>query len=191
MLCWKNEERLNKRKTDNSFHLSLTSQTFSPFSKKVTLLSSLWPPTDSNSLFSPDCPFTIESFLSQRNLNLDEAFGKVDAMPGAERLVQHLYKHNVPICVATGSKLRNFKIKSKPHDGIFKPFGQRIICGDDERINRGKPFPDIFLLAAREGLGLEELKDQVREMGEEFDGTLKGREGDILVFEDGLRECLL
>lgn len=59
------------------------------------------------------------------------------------------------------------------------------MCGDDERLQRGKPFADVFLLAAREGLG-EPSKWQpiVREPGLEHDGTFKGGEGQFLVFED-------
>lgn len=75
------------------------------------LLSALWPPSETEkekgSLFASDCPFTIDTFLSDRNMSLDEYFSKVKPMPGAVRLVQHLAKHNVPICLATGSKRRN------------------------------------------------------------------------------------
>lgn len=73
------------------------------------------------------------------------------------------------------------EIKSSNNQDIFKHFGDRIICGDDERLSRGKPFPDVFLLAAREGLG---GKEGVRQLGEEYDGTLSGKESQFLVFED-------
>ncbi|PWN31919.1 HAD-like protein [Meira miltonrushii] len=149
------------------------------------LLSALWPPTatekQDGQLFAADCPFTIDSFLSDRNMSLDGYFSKVKPMPGAVRLVQHLAKHNVPICLATGSKRRNYGIKSANNQDIFKHFADRIICGDDERLSRGKPFPDVFLLAAREGLG---EKEGVRPLGEEYDGTLNGKESQFLVFED-------
>lgn len=105
-------------------------------------------------------------------------------MPGAERLVRHLVSHGVPICVATGSKTRNYKIKSAANPSLFEPFGGRIICGDDPRLTRGKPTPDVFLLAAREGLQDDTWKDRVREPGPQADGTFKGGEKEILVFED-------
>lgn len=75
------------------------------------LLAGVWPPTDSEraegKLFSSECPFTVDSFLSHRNMSLDDYFRKVKPMPGAQRLVSHLAKHNVPMAVATGSKRRN------------------------------------------------------------------------------------
>lgn len=77
------------------------------------LLEALWPPSNeeraAGKLFAHDCPFTIEGFLEDRNLSLDDYFSKVKPMPGAERLVSHLAKHNIPIAVATGSKQRNCK----------------------------------------------------------------------------------
>jgi pseudouridine-5'-monophosphatase len=149
------------------------------------LLSSLWPANEDEAReglpFSKACPFTIDSFLADRNMDLDDYFGKVKPMPGAEKLVQHLAKHGIPICVATGSKRRNYEIKSGSNGPLFEPFKGRVICGDDSRLKRGKPNPDVFLLAAREGLG---MRDGVREWGEEHDGSFAGREGDFLVFED-------
>jgi pseudouridine-5'-monophosphatase len=149
------------------------------------LLSSLWPPSpeekQNGQLFSHDCPFTIDSFLQDRNMDLDDYFSKVKPMPGAQRLVQHLAKHDVPICIATGSKRRNYEIKSSNNQALFRPFGDRVICGDDPRIERGKPTPDVFLLAAREGLG---MRQGVREVGAAHDNTFGGQERHFLVFED-------
>ncbi|EPQ27154.1 uncharacterized protein PFL1_05435 [Pseudozyma flocculosa PF-1] len=163
----------------------------------LTLLSSLWPSPNStpqNEEVADDCPFSIDTFLADRNHVLEAAFRSVPAMPGAQRLVTHLAKHNVPICVATGSKRKNYDIKTNNLPAIFAPFGKRIVCGDDPRLKRGKPFPDIFLLAAREGL-LEEQQtsdrlgkdwtDGIRMYGEEHDaGGLAGGEAQVLVFED-------
>lgn len=165
----------------------------------VTLLSSVWPPTKEGELYGPDCPFDIDSFLKDRNEVLLKAFEQVPKMTGASRLVQHLHKHNIPICVATGSKRKNYDIKTASHPDLFGPFADRVICGDDTRLTRGKPHPDIFLLAAREGLLSSHSNDHItrerlggqwtqslREMGEHFDEAhhLKGGESSILVLED-------
>ncbi|KAJ9474043.1 putative hydrolase [Pseudozyma hubeiensis] len=161
----------------------------------LTLLSSIWPPTKPGEPYGPDCPFDIDNFLKDRNEVLLKAFEQVPQMQGATRLVKHLHKHNVPICVATGSKRRNYEIKTAAHSELFGPFADRVICGDDSRLTRGKPHPDIFLLAAREGLltdkaTSEKLGEQwtqnLRQMGADFDEAhhLKGAESSILVFED-------
>ncbi|WFD34611.1 pseudouridine 5'-phosphatase [Malassezia cuniculi] len=159
-----------------------------------TLLGALWPPTDSEEDvergYNSECPFTIDTFLAMRNERLLPAFSSVLPMPGAERLVKHLAANNIPISVATGSKRRNYNIKSGANPDIFVHFGQRAICGDDDIIGRGKPSPDIFLYAAHLGLGIQdteegkELLSSVRQPGAAADGTLLGREGEILVFED-------
>lgn len=103
------------------------------------------------------------------------------------------------MCVATGSKRRNYEIKTANHPDLFGPFGSRFICGDDARLTRGKPHPDIFLLAARQGLlaphaDMQTTTEQLgaewtstlRDMGAHLDGEhhLKGAESSILVFED-------
>lgn len=70
----------------------------------VVLLSSLWPPhpdseEDQQRGFGSECPFTIDEFLKARNDRLLPAFEQVQPMPGAERLIEHLAKHDIPICV--------------------------------------------------------------------------------------------
>lgn len=175
------------------------------------LLSALWPAPDDASKIGPDCPFTVDNFLTGRNERLEEHFRRAPPLKGAVRLVKHLEKHDVPMCVATGSKRRNcesihgvptppvtscvttltrmpilraVELKSGHNGELFDPFGTRVICGDDARLQRGKPTPDIFLLAAREGLGVPEIKEGVRMWGKEHDGESSGLEHEILVFED-------
>mgnify|MGYP003477266957 FL=1 len=67
---------------------------------------------------------------------------------GAERLICHLYTNNIPICVATSSTAESFKIKTKKHAAIFKMFNFIVTGGSDKEVKRGKPYPDIFLIAA-------------------------------------------
>ena len=69
------------------------------------------------------------------------------AMPGAERLVQHLQAAGVPLAIATSSGRESVEIKLAPH-----PWLQRIavrVHGDDPQIQQGKPAPDLFIEAAR------------------------------------------
>ena len=69
------------------------------------------------------------------------------AMPGAERLVQHLQAAGMPLAIATSSGRESVQIKLAPH-----PWLQSIavrVHGDDPQIQQGKPAPDLFIEAAR------------------------------------------
>lgn len=87
-------------------------------------------------------------------------------MPGAEALVRKLKSMGVKIAVATSAAHDSFSQKRSNH-GFFDLFDV-VICGDNPAVKRGKPNPDIFLVAAR-SLGIRE---------EEY--------GKTLVFEDAL-----
>jgi pseudouridine-5'-monophosphatase len=58
--------------------------------------------------------------------------------------------HRVHIALATSSHEANFRLKTSHLTDLFSVFDtQRTVLGDDERIppGRGKPLPDIYLLA--------------------------------------------
>ena len=111
-------------------------------------------------------------------------------LPGASKLVRHLHAHGVPIALATGSQRRNFELKSA-HNGpaLFDAFEGRVVCADDGLFapGRGKPHPDIFLVAAERFLGLEVGMGEIGEGGE---GAVSEDERAVrakgLVFEDGI-----
>jgi HAD superfamily hydrolase (TIGR01509 family) len=69
-------------------------------------------------------------------------------MPYAEELVARLRQQRVPYCIATSGHRAVTERKLAPHP--FLRATETIVCGDDARMTRGKPAPDIFLLAARE-----------------------------------------
>lgn len=107
-------------------------------------------------------------------------------LPGALKLVQHLAAHGVPIALATGSQRRNFEQKSAHLAALFDGFAGRVVCADDGlvRPGRGKPHPDIFLVAAERFLQRKVGTGEVgeRQVGaEEVAERAKG-----LVFEDAI-----
>jgi len=91
-------------------------------------------------------PLTVEEVLSQSSKGLENAFTKVQPLPGVLKLVKHLEKHNVPMAIATGSMKKNFLIKSAHLSHLFDPFNGKVLCGDDPRLEgKGKPDPTIFI----------------------------------------------
>ncbi|KAH6914427.1 HAD-like domain-containing protein [Coprinopsis sp. MPI-PUGE-AT-0042] len=107
----------------------------------------------------PSLPLTIDTYIAKRTELQSVLWHTITLLPGVERLLNHLKKHNVPMAIATGSKRSKYeaKVAHLPligacfHDAEAK---QRVICSSDEElVQRGKPDPDIFLAAARELLG--------------------------------------
>ena len=94
-------------------------------------------------------PMTPEQWISRSKEKYDSLFPHVKSLAGVVKLVHHLSKNNVPIAVATSSSSSAFKIKTQNHAGLFSMFDV-IILGDDPRVRRAKPAPDIFLTAAQQ-----------------------------------------
>jgi pseudouridine-5'-monophosphatase len=90
---------------------------------------------------------SVEVFTKEFRELSQQRLPDVDLMPGAERLVRHLHKNKVPICVATSSGEESVKVKTAKHLELFKLF-HHITNGTDPEVKQGKPAPDIFLLAA-------------------------------------------
>ncbi|GAA5912769.1 haloacid dehalogenase superfamily protein [Sporobolomyces salmoneus] len=114
-------------------------------------------------------PLTVEEVLNQSSAGLERAFKEVQPLPGVMKLVKHLEAHKIPMAIATGSMKKNFLIKSAHLPHLFDPFGDKILCGDDPRLEgKGKPDPTIFIESAKMlGITGEEARSKV------------------LVFEDG------
>lgn len=104
-------------------------------------------------------------------------------MPGVMTLLSKLRSTQstdkpVYVALATSSNSKNFELKSNHLPELFSAFPKsQQVLGDDPRIGqgRGKPLPDIYLLA------LETINISLREKGEE---EIKPEE--CLVFEDAV-----
>ncbi|BGP18471.1 hypothetical protein JCM10213_001214 [Rhodosporidiobolus nylandii] len=115
-------------------------------------------------------PLTVDELLTTMDIKLAELFKTVEPLPGVVKLVQHLDKHKIPMAIATGSKKKNFLIKSEHLGHLFEPFTGRVLCGDDPILEgKGKPDPTIFIEAAKM-LGVNTPEDRAK----------------VLVFEDGV-----
>ncbi|KAL7006285.1 hypothetical protein EMMF5_004171 [Cystobasidiomycetes sp. EMM_F5] len=115
-------------------------------------------------------PLTAMEAMTKMEKRQEELFRQVSPMPGALKLVAHLATHKVPIAIATGSREKNFQIKTAHLPELFFHFPTAsIVTADTEHVKRGKPHPDIFLYAA-ETLGIHTDEERAR----------------CLVFEDGI-----
>lgn len=86
----------------------------------------------------------------------------------------------IRMAVATSSHRRNFELKTKSMKPMMSVFAEdQIIVGDDTRIpkGRGKPLPDIYLLA------LERINETIER---EDDGERPIKPEECLVFEDSV-----
>ena len=132
--------------------------------------------------FFPDIPISLDEFLAERNRAQDMLWPSAKLLPGVHKLVSHLKKHNIPIAIATSSRRRNFEKKSGHLQSVFSLFEGKVICGDDQEYRmRGKPAPDIFLIAAKALLGRDVGELETEPTNAQLDERAKG-----LVFEDAL-----
>ncbi|KAK0213176.1 HAD-like domain-containing protein [Desarmillaria ectypa] len=133
--------------------------------------------------FFPSISLSVDSYIEQKNILQDKLLPSVPLLPGVRKLVQHLRKHRIPIAVATSSGRLRYEKKTSHLGDVFECFEGNVVCADDERWGgnamKGKPAPDIFLVAARELLGRD-----VGEPGPISEDQISERQKG-LVFEDG------
>ena len=98
---------------------------------------------------------TPEEFLKKRNAITPEYFKKCSFMEGAKELTDKFKKElKFKTVLATSSAKINFDFKTFNKKEWIKEDFDAIVLGDDKRIKKGKPAPDIFILAAKD-IGLE------------------------------------
>ncbi|KAJ9214801.1 hypothetical protein DTO166G4_3633 [Paecilomyces variotii] len=128
-------------------------------------------------------PISPEEYAQKQSALQAKYFPSSKPLPGIPELLQNLSSTEntdkpVYIALATSSHSKNFKLKTDHLTDLFSVFpDSRRVLGDDPRIGkgRGKPLPDIYLLA------LETINQELRKKGEE---DVKPEE--CLVFEDAV-----
>jgi pseudouridine-5'-monophosphatase len=93
-------------------------------------------------------PLTPAELIRERDEILVRLFETAPAMPGAEAFTRALAERRVPMAIATSTEARMYATKAAPHRPWLSIF-DAVVCGDDARVARPKPAPDIFLAAAR------------------------------------------
>ncbi|XP_073965506.1 probable pseudouridine-5'-phosphatase isoform X4 [Choristoneura fumiferana] len=92
-------------------------------------------------------PLSVDEF--ERQL-LDLARNKLPIAPekpGADRLLTHLFDYKVPMALATNSTEQSVRLVSIARPKLFGMFNHMVSFSDPE-VDRGKPHPDIYLVAA-------------------------------------------
>jgi pseudouridine-5'-monophosphatase len=101
-------------------------------------------------------PISREQYLVEQAEIQRELFPSTKPLPGVEKLLADLQAARTPagakvhVALATSSHEANFKLKTTHLESLFAVFEpHRRVLGDDARIahGRGKPAPDIYLLA--------------------------------------------
>ncbi|XP_077491113.1 pseudouridine-5'-phosphatase-like [Amblyomma americanum] len=93
-------------------------------------------------------PLSVEDYLADLGRIYAEKYPHVDLVPGVDRLVRHLHASGVPMAIATSSKRVSFMVKTARHKELLALFHHVVCSGENPEVKRGKPHPDIFLVAA-------------------------------------------
>ncbi|XP_068619511.1 pseudouridine-5'-phosphatase-like isoform X2 [Battus philenor] len=97
---------------------------------------------------SLELPLTVDEFLEQSRTIFKELFPESKVLPGVAKLIHHLCQKNVPIGLATSSSVETYNLKVQKHTDLFDLFKYKTWGSSDPLVKRGKPYPDIFLVAA-------------------------------------------
>jgi pseudouridine-5'-monophosphatase len=95
-------------------------------------------------------PISDEQFLTEQKELQTKLFPSCKPLPGVMDLLAGLKARGVHMALATSSHAGNFKLKAGHLTELFTYFApEHQVLGDDPRIpkGRGKPAPDIYLLA--------------------------------------------
>lgn len=95
-------------------------------------------------------PISQSQYVQELGELQKELFPTCQPLPGVMQLLESLRKAGTEIALATSSHKLNFELKSSHLPHLFQYFKEdHKVLGDDHRIprGRGKPAPDIYLLA--------------------------------------------
>jgi pseudouridine-5'-monophosphatase len=93
-------------------------------------------------------PISPEEYLRRREGTMMRLYPTAQAKSGAAELVKEAKEKGIRVGLATSSTRSIYDLKTRNHREWFDLF-EVVITGDDPDLPRGKPAPDIFLLAAR------------------------------------------
>ncbi|KAF5299205.1 hypothetical protein FQA39_LY02378 [Lamprigera yunnana] len=115
---------------------------------RMKLLGTPEPITAKLAVQEMQLPITAEDFLAEYTEGTLTHLRNPDLFPGAEQLIRHLHKHNIPIAVATSSSSTSVGVKTQNYKELFDLFHHKVMGSSDPEVKRGKPNPDIYLICA-------------------------------------------
>ncbi|KAI6171762.1 hypothetical protein M3Y98_00898300 [Aphelenchoides besseyi] len=87
--------------------------------------------------------------LNVYNSFLDNLLEDCPILPGVERLVNHLHRHNIPMAICTGSDTEEFELKTRKNLGRWLgSIPIRVLAGSDVEVN-GTPNREPYLVAMK------------------------------------------
>lgn len=133
-------------------------------------------------------PLSADEYVARRDPLLWQLTARAEEIAGAAAFVGNLAARGVTMGVATSSPLALTRNKLCNH--AMKEHFRAMVCGDDERLSRSKPAPDIFLEAARR-MGADPAQTVVFEDSESGVAAARAAGMDVVVIADpvfGLQE---
>ena len=94
----------------------------------------------------------VKEFSDRRTKLLENCWKDVKLLPGTEKVVNLFYEKKIPMAVATASRQHVFAQKTASHKDFYAKM-DHIVCGNE--VKKGKPEPEIFLLALSKWNGIK------------------------------------
>ncbi|CAH1184051.1 unnamed protein product [Phyllotreta striolata] len=94
-------------------------------------------------------PITREEFVEKYITKVNLYTQSPELMPGVEELIRHLHCSGVPLAVATSSNQDQFRTKTQNYKDLMSLFEHVVCSGTDPEVQKGKPHPDVFQVAAK------------------------------------------
>ncbi|XP_045508809.1 pseudouridine-5'-phosphatase-like isoform X2 [Colias croceus] len=92
-------------------------------------------------------PISADEFGNQLNNMAQKMLPSAPLLQGAERLLTHLHDHKIPMALATNSTEQAVRLHATARPKLFGLFHHKVSVTDPQVV-RGKPHPDIYLVAA-------------------------------------------
>lgn len=92
---------------------------------------------------------TAQELFDRSEPLLTHRWHEVSMLPGASRVVKHLWKAGIRLGLATSTSRTTMMKKLANKNDLLEAFDPKlIVCGDDENVAHGKPSPDCYLRVA-------------------------------------------